>query len=107
LAASSQCVDGQLTLTETRITTNESIKVNPSIYGDRNFGDGTNSTEQNPTHTCSAAGNYTVTLTASNANGTDTKISEINILSFSHNAPCGFNFLIFLMVAFYLCKKSI
>jgi len=38
-----------------------------------NFGDGTNSTEQNPEHTYSTAGNYTVTLKASNANGTDTK----------------------------------
>ena len=44
-----------------------------------NFGDGTNSTEQNPTHTYSAAGNYTVNLTASNANGTDSKLATINV----------------------------
>jgi beta propeller repeat protein len=38
------------------------------------FGDGTNSTEQNPEHTYSTAGNYTVTLTTGSADGTDTKI---------------------------------
>ena len=31
-----------------------------------------NSTEQNPTHTYSAAGNYTVTLTANNEVGSNT-----------------------------------
>ena len=37
------------------------------------FGDGTaNSTVKNPTHTYSAAGNYTVTLTATNAAGSNT-----------------------------------
>jgi parallel beta-helix repeat protein len=37
------------------------------------FGDGTSSTEKNPRHTYSAAGNYTVKLTASNAAGSSTK----------------------------------
>ena len=41
------------------------------------FGDGTNSTEQNPTHTYDAAGNYTVTLTASNNKGSDSTSLEI------------------------------
>jgi PKD repeat protein len=36
------------------------------------FGDETYSTEKNPVHTYSAAGNYTVTLTASNKAGTNT-----------------------------------
>ena len=44
------------------------------------FGDGANSTEQNPEHTYSAAGNYTVNLTAANANGTYSKISTITVL---------------------------
>jgi YVTN family beta-propeller protein len=43
------------------------------------FGDGTNSTEQNPTHTYSAAGNYTVSLTVINANGTDSKLATISV----------------------------
>ncbi|MFA0833935.1 MAG: PKD domain-containing protein [Methanobacterium formicicum] len=36
------------------------------------FGDGTTSTEQNPTHTYSAPGNYTVKLTATNLAGSNT-----------------------------------
>ncbi len=45
-----------------------------------NFGDSTYSTQQNPTHTYSAAGTYNVNLTASNGNGTDSKLSTINVL---------------------------
>ena len=36
------------------------------------FGDGATSSEQNPTHTYSVAGTYTVSLTATNAAGSDT-----------------------------------
>ncbi len=44
------------------------------------FGDGSkNSYDQNPTHTYSKEGNYTVTLLASNVNGTDSKDSTINV----------------------------
>ena len=43
------------------------------------FGDGTYSTQQNPMHTYSAAGNYTVMLSVSNENGTDSKTSTINV----------------------------
>jgi YVTN family beta-propeller protein len=45
-----------------------------------NFGDGSNSTEQNPEHTYSVAGNYTVNLTAANLNGTDSKLATITVL---------------------------
>ncbi|WP_407355724.1 PKD domain-containing protein [Methanolobus sp. WCC5] len=38
------------------------------------FGDGNTSTEQNPTHTYSSPGSYTVSLTASNVHGSDTRI---------------------------------
>ena len=41
-----------------------------------NFGDGTTSTDQNPTHTYSTDGSYTVTLTASNAAGSNTYIKS-------------------------------
>jgi PKD repeat protein len=37
-----------------------------------NFGDGTTSTEQNPSHTYDDAGTYSVTLTTTNTGGTDT-----------------------------------
>jgi len=44
-----------------------------------NFGDGATSAEQNPIHTYSTAGNYTVNLTVTNAYGTGTKLATINV----------------------------
>jgi beta propeller repeat protein len=43
------------------------------------FGNGATSIEQNPVHTYSAAGTYTVNLTVSNSNGTDSKLATINV----------------------------
>ncbi|AKB81516.1 Cell surface protein [Methanosarcina barkeri 3] len=43
-----------------------------------NFGDGTNSTEQNPIHTYFSAGTYNVTLVVSNINGITSKTATIN-----------------------------
>ncbi|AKB31509.1 hypothetical protein MSSIH_0819 [Methanosarcina siciliae HI350] len=43
------------------------------------FGDGTNATDQNPTHTYSTAGNYTVTFTASNAAGNSTVTGIVSV----------------------------
>ena len=43
------------------------------------FGDGGTSTEQNPVYTYFVAGNYTVNLTVSNENGTDTELATINV----------------------------
>lgn len=43
------------------------------------FGDGASSTEQNPKHTYTTLGTYTVTLTASNENGSDTT-SKTNLI---------------------------
>ncbi|AKB37165.1 cell surface protein [Methanosarcina siciliae C2J] len=40
------------------------------------FGDGANSTEQNPSHTYSAAGNYTVNLTVENDAGSDFELKS-------------------------------
>ncbi|MBP2132090.1 PKD repeat protein [Methanomicrobium sp. W14] len=51
-----------------------------------NFGDNTISTEQNPVHTYTDAGNYTVSLTATNNGGSDTEVKTdyINVsLSFA------------------------
>jgi len=44
------------------------------------FGDGSASTDQNPIHIYSSAGAYTVTLTASNANGGTSKTGSITVL---------------------------
>lgn len=51
------------------------------------FGDGTNSTDQNPTHAYSAGGNYTVNLTAGNIYGNDTISRENAIFIFPSPAP--------------------
>ena len=50
-----------------------------------NFGDGTSSTVKSPTHTYSSKGNYTVTLTATNAAGSNTvtKSSYIKVTTAS------------------------
>jgi len=44
------------------------------------FGDGTNSSEQNPIHSYSIVGSYTVNLTVYNPNGTDSKTAVITVL---------------------------
>jgi PGF-pre-PGF domain-containing protein/uncharacterized repeat protein (TIGR01451 family) len=51
------------------------------------FGDGTNSIDQNPTHTYSAAGAYTVNLTVSNDNGTNLKSTTISVLQRPPESP--------------------
>lgn len=56
-----------LTVTFTDKSTN-----NPSSWA-WNFGDNNTSTAQNPVHKYTAAGNYTVSLTAKNAKGSNTK----------------------------------
>ncbi len=61
------------------------------------YGDGNNSTEQNPVHTYSAPGSYTVTLAASNENGTNSTFSTMTVLqtvlpvaNFSSNLTSGY-----------------
>lgn len=49
-----------------------------------NFGDNTTSTQQNPTHTYSSPGTYTVTLTATNALGSDTE-TKTNYITVTNN----------------------
>jgi serine protease len=50
------------------------------------FGDGTTSTEQNPSHTYQNAGSYTVSLTVTGPGGSDTKMME-DYLQVTHAAP--------------------
>ncbi|MDR7665341.1 PKD domain-containing protein [Methanosarcina sp. Z-7115] len=51
------------------------------------FGDGSSSTKQNPTHTYSKTGIYTVSLKVSNSNGTDSKLATVNIVPKGSLAP--------------------
>ncbi|WP_378172679.1 PKD domain-containing protein [Aquimarina sp. SS2-1] len=67
---------------------NTSINTVSSVLWD--FGDGTSSTEQNPNHTYTANGTYTVSLTAINSIGQDTNVKEdlvtISIASLPDNS---------------------
>ena len=56
-----------------------------------NFGDGATSTVQNPTHTYSAAGNYTVVLTATNAGGSNNITRNNYIYVFSSKPLADFS----------------
>lgn len=49
-------------------------------YWEWDFGDGNTSTEQNPMHAYSKAGNYEVSLTTNNKNGCTTTIEKYNII---------------------------
>ena len=51
------------------------------------FGDGTTSTEQNPTHSYAEVGTYTVQLTVENENGSDTEIKE-NYITVEQGVVC-------------------
>jgi PKD repeat protein len=61
------------------------------------FGDGLTSTERNPAHTYTAAGAYTVTLTATNARGTDDEVKteyirvDVPDVAFTANVRTGTN----------------
>ena len=45
------------------------------------FGDGTGSAQQNPEHAYSRAGNYKISLTGNNKNGTDSKFAAVTVLA--------------------------
>jgi YVTN family beta-propeller protein len=81
-----------------KVTFTEASKGSPTTWR-WDFGDGTYSTQKSPVHTYSAAGTYTVRLTAINTEGSNTKtksnyvkVSEapqIPVASFSSNANSG------------------
>ncbi|RMG54993.1 MAG: PKD domain-containing protein, partial [Bacteroidetes bacterium] len=49
-----------------------------------NFGDGNTSTQKNPTHTYTADGTYTVTLTATDAHGCSHTLTRTNYIRLTH-----------------------
>lgn len=54
-----------------------------------NFGDGTTSTQQNPTHTYTSMGDYTVSLTMTNSQGVRKLTKDNYISTATSNAPAG------------------
>ncbi|MFN8444595.1 MAG: PKD domain-containing protein [Caldilineaceae bacterium] len=58
-------------------TTTSTLAISSRLW---NFGDGTTSNVQNPTHVYTNAGSYTVTLTAGASNGSDSKLRSSYIL---------------------------
>ena len=55
-----------------------------------NFGDGTTSTEQNPTHTYTKSGTYTVTLTSANTSGSNSTTKTGYITVYALTLVAGF-----------------
>ncbi|WP_321421164.1 DUF3344 domain-containing protein [uncultured Methanobacterium sp.] len=77
-AASTPAPEANFTANTTTIIRNNTVQFTDSSTGIPtswawDFGDGGTSTLQNPTHTYTTAGNYTVSLTATNAGGSDTE----------------------------------
>ena len=66
-------------LGQTTMFTNNSSGA--SLTYDWDFGDGSSSTDENPTHQYAAAGTYTVTLTVTNPAGNDSFADTVEILS--------------------------
>jgi PKD repeat protein len=70
-SSTSVCENGSVTFTD--------LSTNTPTSWLWNFGDGGTSTVQNPTHVYATAGTYTVTLTATNATGSDGEVKNNHI----------------------------
>lgn len=66
---------------------NDTSTGNPDSWN-WNFGDNTNATTQNPAHTYNTAGNYTVSLKATNSGGNDTTV-RLNYITVTQPTPPG------------------
>jgi PKD repeat protein len=94
--------DAPLTVQFTDTSTNI-----PTSYS-WNFGDGTTSTLQNPTHTYNSAGNYSVNLTATNYYGSNTSRKTAYIVVNTNNSsnPSGNSTVASFRTSAYSIKKN-
>ena len=60
------------------------LGISPNVSWLWNFGDGTTSTLENPTHLYNTDGNYTVSLTVEDANGCTNTITKADFIQLSH-----------------------
>ncbi|MEQ8336647.1 MAG: PKD domain-containing protein [Cyclobacteriaceae bacterium] len=72
-----QSTDGKLALVPVVISFQNTSEFSDSIKWD--FGDGETSTDENPQHTYTENGTYSISLIAMNTDGSDTSSTEINI----------------------------
>jgi PKD repeat protein len=77
-------------------TVNTAVQFNSTSQGQVDsyawdFGDGNTSTEANPSHTYDTAGQYTVTLTVTNAAGSDTETATIDVQEALQAPVAGFS----------------
>ena len=75
-----ECLTGNTFAFSNTSNTGAVLQPNAPITYTWDFGDGTSSTFMSPTKTYATAGNYTVTLLATNSFGSDTKTSQVTIL---------------------------
>ena len=66
--------------------TDETIGTSPAVSWLWDFGDGTTSTDQDPSHVYTADGNYTVSLTVTDANGCVNTLTRIDYIQLEHPA---------------------
>ena len=76
-----QCFVENLFTFENTTNTGGTVQPDAPITYLWNFGDGTTSTDMNPTKTYAAPGTYTATLTATNIYGSDVKTVQLVVLS--------------------------
>ncbi len=64
--------------------TDRTVGSSPSVSWEWSFGDGTKSFQQNPTHTYSSDGQYTVSLKITDANGCVNTLTRTNYIQLEH-----------------------
>lgn len=88
-AASSTTGCFPLTVQFTDLTTATNSTITEWLW---DFGDGTTSTQQNPSHTYTALGNYNVSLKVKTNNGCENTLTRLNYIRINSGVTAAFNF---------------